>query len=291
MTPTPAETSSSTMGGGKPGVQLGFSLRLSQVLATVGFMPAALVGSLSERNFQLVDHHRRSVIKRYAGPGGLRAKRAIATRLFRYGSKPNPNSIEDVVGESFAAATQEESLFEKRSLVRLEEGGSYQAKEAMIIPIGAGAREIRGGVIPTKQFADALKAHRFRIINTARTRGLLVVDYARRGKVGERSVIMGKIIMGRTQRPLLNFYARFEDVKGKHLAAMEKDVELAMTAAGQAKLQTRLDDKAAERAAYKSALREVLNANPGAFAEAKKAARAAALAVRTGNKVGEGGTA
>ena len=274
----------------------GITLAIEDVLASVGFLPSALVGSLSERQFQLVDHHRRKTIKSYTGPGGRRAQKLIALRLSRYGSKPGASVISDLTGESFATRAKEGPL-SGRAIERLEEGGNVTTAEPMIVPIGAGAREIRGGVMPTKQFVDAVKGRRFRFVKTAR--GVLaVVTYAGRGRqlflgaptrltrVGEKSVVLGILSKKRKQRKLLNFFDTFDAVRPKHEAAMAKDLDLAMTSAGRAKLQKRLDGRVAERAAYKAAMAQVLAGDAKAFGPAKKAARAAALAVRAGNKIG-----
>lgn len=282
-----------------PGLRLDVGLSIDEVIAQVGFLDATLLGAVRERFYQATDHHRRSVFKHVKAtwPGGLKAMRMVASRFHRYSAG---DSLSKLKGESFAAYSTKNPALDREALERLETGGKVNPSGMMAIPIGAGARQIRGRLIPTKQFTDALKNRQFVVINGKTVKGLLVKVYdatRRKGEaIGERSVILGKLIKGRTQRPLLGFYDSADRVMPKHQAQMEKDLEAALTVAGRQRLQRRMDSRAAQSAAYRSVFQagkaevEKLTGKDAAkgYSALRRAASEAAKAVRANRVTGAG---
>ena len=180
MTPTPAQP-----------LQLTLRLdRLAEVVATVGYIPAGLIGALGERNYDLVRHHRLRMIKhggdQFSNPA--RGKKFLASRLSGYGRKvPNPTTLEQLRGESFLTSrangvnkySGRQFPLDDESMKRLETGGVVNTREQMAIPIGQGVQ--RAGPFKgwgTKLFYEALRERKLVVINTPNTKGLLVLPYA-----------------------------------------------------------------------------------------------------------------
>ena len=264
-------------------------LDMSEVLATCGCVPASLAGALSARSFDLLSHHRKAVIKNAkTWPGGAKAQRAVASRLFRYGSKngEQASAISDVQGQSFAASTSEPSSpFAGGSLGKLESGGTVSTNQPMIVPIARGLNN--DGLTKSRMFINAIKNHTFDVITQGKGRGLVILQHAANNKDqndekfrGWRSVVIGKLLKSRRQSPMLRFFESFERIVPKHKADMEKDLGDALTAAGLAKLDRRADVQAAQRGAYRAAYAEALANLPGKHAKARAAGAAAAKLVR-----------
>ena len=75
----------------------GISIALNQVAVTLGCIPAALIGALAFRNYDMMANHRSTVLKYHKLPGGKRAQRRLAIGMHIYGrKKPDPDSIEDL---------------------------------------------------------------------------------------------------------------------------------------------------------------------------------------------------
>ena len=250
-------------------------------MATVGFIPSGLIGALAERNYDLVDHHRRTVLKTHEMPAGRRATRWLATRMHRYGAlTQSPTSLDELQGESFAASQPDKGIIDPDRIESLEEGGDVRTREQMAIPIGAGRQSVGGRESnATAAFVRALERREFDIIDTPRARGLLILELnARRGKnpLGQRTAIMGILRRHRHQRKMIGFYQAWDDIVPRHLPRYEKALEMALTAAGQAALEHRNEVKNAGRVAWKREFERYINANPGNFRGAKQAATSAA---------------
>lgn len=259
-----AGTSSGLSGGG---VAVSLSARIAEAVATLGYLPPALLGALQIRFFDLMDHHRKSVAK-HAGqtwPAKARARKFIFAYSSRYGSlKREPTELADLVGESF--------LFSPRGASgggggtfweAYERGGTISAGKGMLIPFEAGAGPLgASNLLRTrlvKSFARAgldaggvggyLGGGRFDIINTPRVKGLLIAELERRGSAGVRSIALGVIRKTRRQRPILRFHQTFDAIWPAHSAKFDKAVDQAMTVAGQQALAERTREAAAEAAA------------------------------------------
>ena len=261
---------------------------LQEVMATVGFIPSGLIGALAERNYDLVDHHRRTVLKTHDMPAGLRATRWLATRLHRYGATtPSPTTLDELQGESFAAGQPEKGILDPKRIASLEDGGDVHTREQMAIPFGAGVQHIAGREgTPTAAFTRALERREFDIIDTPRARGLLILELnARRGKhaIGQRTAIMGVLRRSRHQRKMIGFYQSWGDILPRHLPRYDQAVDMSLTAAGQAALEHRTQTRHAGRVAWKQEFERFLGAHPGNFRGAKQAAISAARAARSLN--------
>lgn len=273
---------------------------LEEVIATVGYMPAALIGALHEANFDFMSHHRKSVIGHNTAPDKRRFGRMIATRLHRYGATTrNPTRLDELQGESYAAPLRSDKFggLDDKHLRALEEGGNVNSREAMAIPIAAGLQARAPGTRPTPLFAKALKAWherrggnrkfarglQFDVVRTSTGQVLLVLELdARRGKnaVGARTQVMGVLKRRRRQRAMLGFYAQVDRIQPKHEAKYERIIEQASTAAGQAALERRTNAAVDGRRAFQQAFTKYLDANPGNNAGARKAGEIAAREAR-----------
>lgn len=260
-----------------PGDRGGLRLeaQIDEAFFTLGYMPAALIGALGERNFDLVNHHRRGVLKDVAAdfPGGRLAQQAIASSLHRYGKRRgDPRSLEDLQGESFAASS-DDSPFGRGVLHVLQHGGVVAARKAMAVPIIPPGTHGSARAAIRRRFREALAAKDARVTKS----GYIVKD-ASRGAA--RSVILGRIVRSRRQRKLLRFYERFDAILGRHLPKYDADIRACMMIAGRAALERRTKMRGVQTAAWRETYAKYLDANPGKFAEARRVAYEAAKAAR-----------
>lgn len=272
--------------------------RLGEVLAAVGYIPAALVGALGEAVYDHMSHHRKSVIgsagSRFRNPA--RGKRYVASRLFAYGRRrPTPTKIEDIQGESFMAAlaspgkTKTGRVFpaSRSQLLLLETGGVVNTRKPMAIPIGEGVNE--SGPFAGQWRPSALKAIRERRTDLVVRPGrptLIVQELAatrRQGvQLGIRSQVIGVLSRRREQSPILGFFEQARKIEPKHLAKYDRVIDQAMTAAGRESLALRSRAVEAGRSAYLSEFDRLIKADPGNHKGARRAAeQAARLARRT----------
>lgn len=250
-----------------PGVvKEGVSISVNEVLATLGYVPAALIGALSFRNFDLTSHHRKSVLKYQKFPAGRRAQRMIAAGLHRYGRKRTaPEAISDVVGETFAAANS--GVLAEDYFKHVEFGGVVRSKEYMAIPLAGGRRGSGPGDKATSLFRKLVAEKGFDI----RPGGWLTYTT----KDGKKSILMGVLRRQRHQPAVLGFYDQFDKIMPKHLARYERDIGMALTEAGRASLGRRTTAASAAHLAWRSAYREAVAGNGGDRRGAKKVADAA----------------
>lgn len=217
---------------------LSVSARYQVVLATLGYMPAGVLGALMACHANLLDNHRRSVISNAhkTWPGRTQAGRFVAaTTRFFPAKRRNPEAVEELEGQSFAFSDV------PKIMGNLQTGGTIRStKGPMFIPF-AGDMESR---------AEGTRAlHRdvplgirslagFR--NSISTSGVVWQDTAI-GR-GERAIIVpvaiGVVRMQRKQRPLLKFFQKFDEILPKHLKAYDRVFDLALTEAGRAKLES-----------------------------------------------------
>ena len=248
----------------------------------VGVVPACLIGALAVRNWDLVDHHRSSVIKhgKFKGRGGRSpAKRMIASRLFRYSAKVrNPTKINDLEGESFAASTGPASsgsdfALDADTFEAWEFGKTIRSDDPMAIPFVGNTQKQRD------KFHRLLASGEVSVVNTAKVRGLLVhsvnADGSTRAK--QRSVPIGFLRSQRRQPPILGFYDQFARILPAHQKKYDQALCQALTVAGRRRLRA----SNAGRAAKDAELRRYLNAHPGKFVEARKAAKEAEKLARS----------
>lgn len=270
--------------------------RLEEVVATVGFVPAGLIGALGEQIYDHMAHHRQAVIKHSRGNfnSPSRAGRMIASRLFAYGRKrPNPTSLTELQGESFAAGLARPAAgrgdvpfrLDARQLRLMETGGTVNTRDQMAIPILEGANEAgpyKGQWRPAAW--RALQQGRTDVVQRPGRPPLLIEEAEtvnrRRGVYGVRSRIIGVLVRRRQQRPVLGFYAQAGRILPRHLPRYDRVIDLAMTEAGRAALDLQHRAITAGSEAYAGTLDQYLTADPGNHRKARQVARQAAAAAR-----------
>lgn len=248
------------------------TINLAPLLATLGGIPPAVAGAISEVTFDLVDYHRKKVLTRTEKfPGRRGAQKYLAARLFRYGRKrPDPTEIQDVQGESFAV----EGGTRSGAMRNLEEGADIDTSSYMIIPIESGLQERAWGHTKAGRFASLMKQGKIFIMYRKGKPPLLVS----RPKRGDPKVY-AVLLKHRHQRKLLQFYAAYDEVWAKKQAGFDRVLELALTEAGRSTLARENMAAKAGRDVF-SAMRAEALRNGLSFGEAKKVAKAASSAAR-----------
>lgn len=240
---------------------LDLETKVGEVVAQIGFLPAALIAILRVRNFDMMDHHRRTTATKSGLHNADRARRFIFSRMFRYGAKvKNPLKIEDVQGESFLASREKSKGFplDQRFFENLEFGGPVNSRQPMAIPILAGLQKGPYGTMPTARFTRGVKDRSFDLVKAKSGKTLLIDVQQRRGNLGMRSVIVGVLARRRQQRPLLGFFKAWDAILPRHLAKYEKVMDLAMTEAGRQSIARQLDAELAKKGEYGRALRRAV---------------------------------
>jgi hypothetical protein len=260
------------------------SARVDEVTRTLGFLPPALVGAFRAGLYDMLDHHRRTVLKHVASDfvAGTRAQRMIASRMFGYAKiNPNPTTFGDLAAEAFVASREGEGApigFDE--LARFETGGQVSSREAMAIPVGAGLPRKSGPFqnVPLWQQA-AVKAKgglkQFTFV-TVKGKTFIIDDrdstIKRRRKAGEAetSPIVGVLRRGRYQPKKLRFYASADAIRDRHAAKFDRLVSKAITEAGLLELETRNKAGAAAFKAGRQAFQDAV-ASGVSFREARMA--------------------
>lgn len=261
----------------RAGVEI--DVRLGQVLATVALMPAAVQSAFRERLYDLLSHHRLSVLKHHQLPSKRRAQQMLASRTYRYTRADAAGALGGglgVVGEGFLAAESGQT-YGRDAFKRLEEGGEVSAREAMIIPVGAGRRL----ALRDRAAWERLLHGDVDLIRAPSGRMLLVRQSIRKGSIKE--TIYGVLSRRRRQPAQLGYYRQFDSVQGRHVAKLEADLDRAQTAAGQAAIVERAAEGRRLGEAYLAGLRRYLDANPGRLREARAAGVAARKLAKAAN--------
>lgn len=266
------------------------------VIEMLGALTPALAAVLASVNWELLSHHRSAVLKHHRFPGGRASQRMLGSRIFRYGAKVRaPVRIDDAVGEVFAAAESGET-FGETAFVDWEKGRRIGASGYMAVPVGEGVKDTPKGRRATAKFRRLLTAREFRIAWVREGLGLLYVtlsgaqrrrrDVKRQREDGgtnlrtARRLVMGMLIRKRVQRPILDFYKRFDAVAPGHMKDYESAVALALTEAGRIKLERRAVNQVEAERRGAEAFTRMKSAMLGGGYPSGHAKRAAAIARR-----------
>jgi len=269
---------------------LDIQARVADVAATLGGIPDAVAAALHEAMFDLVNHHRRSVLKHHGLPSKRRAQKMLAAQLHRYTKRgmERANPIE-MSAESFGASST------PKFLLNLEYGGPIRSDDWMAIPVEGGLFMNKSGERMTHaNFRKFLTSNKLRAVSTRR--GILLVKEQSRSKTktgeikGARTVVYGVLRKSRTQRPMLGFNHAWEKNLPEQLAKFDKILDEAVTEAGRIRLARQQEASRASTAAYYDELERQLAASGGkmnaavrrAATEAAKAAKARSLARKEG---------
>lgn len=244
------------------------TIGLRSVVEAVGTVPPALAGVIAEINFDTVNYHRSSLLKRAKRewPAGVGAQRFLAHRLGGYGRKTRgsyPTSIAQATGESFVKP----SMGGDRSYMGfVETGGTVSSgSDRFAVPIEALKKRGRSRSEAILKFNAALRAGRYVITKS----GLIIDDSNKR-----RTVIKGVFRRSRRQRALLGFFAEWERIWPKQSAKYNQAADIAI-AAVQAGNEEALTDLEGAMAAQRKA-----RAQGASSQSAKRASAAAARLAR-----------
>lgn len=286
---------------------ISINARIDEVVRTLGFLPPALVGAMRAGLYDMLDHHRRTVLKHVGSDfaAGARAQRMIASRMFSYArTSPNPVTMGDLVAEQFVASRDEQGApigFEE--LARFETGGFVSTREAMAIPVGAGLPRKSGpfqNVPLWQQAAVKAKGGLAQFTFVTRNGKTFIIDdrdstIKRRRRAGEAEVspVVGVLRRGRYQPKKLRFYASAHALRDRHAAKFDRLVAKAVTEAGLLELETRNRANAAAFAAGRAAWQQAV-ASGVSFREARMARDRMRSRVKSemlgGGAAGDGGS-
>lgn len=257
---SPSFTSISSTRG--PGLGLDVQIDASSVIATLGYFPAAAVRALHVRMIDLLSHHRRSVAKHHKFPAGRRAQRMLFARLSaKYATERHPTRIEQLVGTSFSRPAKTEP-FSRDIMPTWNEPQQVNASESFVIPFGYGLAT--GGLTGNAGFTRGAKAakvfreifraggqHTGRELHFVRTssgkvlavletvqgeKSVRRVKGVRTQKEGSSFQVIGVVARARRQPAMIDFFGEFDRIQAKHTAKMDRDMGMALTVAGRAKL-------------------------------------------------------
>lgn len=261
----------------KPGIEASIGVDARQVMATLGYLPAALIGVIVEENWDLINHHRSSVLKHHRFPARRASQNLIAASTQGYGRRrPNPRSLSDAQGEIFMGDVPAPDKFGVGFWRTMEFGRAISARRPMAVSFAAinavGAARTR----IQQQFRDALTARRFAV-----TRGGLLV--LRKGRLSgqRRGEIIGKLIRRRTQGRLLGFYEQFDRIVPAHLSRYDEFMDLALTESGRESLALYPGwVHSYTKRVFEAQMKKFLDKNPGKDEDARRVANKAAKVAR-----------
>jgi len=271
-----------------------WSFRIGKAMDQLAALAPSLKSVFSWILYDIVSHHRLSVMKHNKMPGRREAQKMLATRLFRYvsighqsgGRMDDMDEHDDIYAESFVAAETGEMYTKNKKFFQiLEQGGSVVASGFMAIPIQALAvRGLSARASGLNRLRQGLADRRFAIVNSSRSSGLLVDD-----DPTNKSVLMGVLRTRLQIKPMLNFNAQWEKVLARNVPRLERGLHRAMTAAGRASLLNDAARRELGLRAFRNKLAELRKAGYGNRANMQKIAHIARLEAEKDAIAGAGG--
>lgn len=223
------------------GVSLDLTSGFRAVAAALGSVPPVVGAVLKMRLFDIVTHHRRSVLKHQTFPGGRSGQKFLAATMKRY------SRSEAERGARSVGATAESFTHSRWPgfFGQVERGGTVRSARKMLVPFMATLRPgAHGGVVATSRIANPWdpawwEANRERIFITKRG---VVVLHMGRGTSGDpsRSRPVALLRRSRRQRPILGFFSRWDAVLPRAVAAIDADFERLLSDQGRAQVEKML---------------------------------------------------
>lgn len=272
---------------------LSVEARLGGVLAELGALPHALGAAMRSKVYDMLSHHRRSVLSHHRFPSGRRAQQMLASRLYRYTrADTDPVRPAGIVGEAFAAA-QSGATFGGETFKQWEDGADISARESMVIPIAAGAKMMRGAAGARARFRQLIERRELVLVERRGKFPLLVKPNEADRHGGERSTIYAVLTVRRRQGRILGFYAQFESVAARHLPRLERVLDIAMKAGGEAAVLEEERIKGIGREAYQASFKRIYDESLGVNGNKRRslAHKAAELARKAAEREAVGGDA
>ena len=210
---------------------------VKDVVATLGYVPVALVATMQQRMFDLSAHHRLSTLKNIRTPRRIGGQRFLARVYTRYHNGPrlgvadNRKPLEGLNAARLmrrlpAGATVRHGMFvhtreSDRLFELLERGGVADA--------GSGFFAIRLRRPGTNRFhepdLERFNAKLRRRVYDVTRRGLLVETLGHRGAQGVRSRVVGVLRRRRSQAPMLGYNRQFDSVLPRQRARLDTDLD------------------------------------------------------------------
>lgn len=202
--------------------------------AALAHVRGGLGSLLRVRFFDLLSHHRRSLLKHNKLPNRRGGQNFIGAfyRRFAMGGSEGRYARPAAIGEAFMAASGDEYTRGPGAFRLLEEGGTVRSAEPMAVPIGKWAK---GTGLRT--FRRLLKERGVRTVMRAGRPPLLVRDVGGRRA---RTDIVGVLTFTRKQPALLGFYTQWASVVPRHQAKLDRSLESLLTEAGRERLSAEL---------------------------------------------------
>lgn len=266
------------------------SAELAKLAAEVGFIPHVVFPSLRWHINDMMDHHKRLVLKNHTmadKPGG---RRFIAAHMGTYGKLYEGSKGYLVRGGSFAAATSFDPS-DRGQMLALETSATVNAKALMAVPLDTSRKGQRAlkkliaskkGVLIRRAGKPPLIAKELKGTGKARTgkdwKGYLTT------KQGARLEIVGALTRRRLQGKKIDFAKYADEAEVKSQQKRGAMLEASMTFAGRMKIADHLRTQST-----RETFAQQVKAGRLAAAEAKKKGIAAGEAAAKTNAIGGGG--
>ncbi|GMV26923.1 MAG: hypothetical protein AMXMBFR58_29540 [Phycisphaerae bacterium] len=264
----------SRAGARVPMLQL--QVRIADAAATIATLPAATRAVFRAGLYEILSHHRTSVIKHSARtmPGGRSAQQMVASRLFRF----TKETAGGITGEGWAAAVSKSGDDAKggyannpRFFPLIEEGGQHRTSGWMAVPV----TDKKG--VARQRFADKmrqlLKQDALKIVPRPGQVSLLV-----QVKEDHTYQLWGVLARRTTIRPMLGFYDRWSSTLSKDLPHLERWLDRAMKGASVAGLEQAMRERAMGQQVYLAEFKKQLAELHAAGYKGAKRVRMAAKA-------------
>lgn len=189
---------------------------LSSAASLMGFVPL-VAGALKVRLYDMMEHHRRSVLQHHKMPNRRGGQKLIGKLYRKYVQDDTAKDGPELHGEMFMFSQ------DAQKLVNLETGGNITSRESMAVPIGITAKKLRSLIRQRKVMIAPRKGKTALLVEVSRGRLRKGEHSAGIGR-GSKSVIRGVLTRHRRQRALLGFYKQFDDVLPRHGAKFDRTI-------------------------------------------------------------------
>lgn len=231
-------------GGEHAGLQVKISSNLYSVMLSVKNSQLLLKYGLQHRFYDLLTHHRLSVIKNNSFPSEGKGKKRenqkfLAANYFRATRAPDERGgmkVEGLGRMSTKPRFDTSGGVVEDYFLNAETGKRIRANGVMLMPIGKLVANFRQKVRDRKFVLIKRKNLPWLLVEKLGA-GRLRKDGSR---LGERDKLIAVLGYARTQRPILGFYGQIRRILPTHQGKMDKMMERMLTAAGRRAISTEM---------------------------------------------------